>query len=200
MEFDGTMTGYYVNRAMKIFEKLIQRASHKALGDLAEDENYLFVRKNYLFKEISAEAVLFIMQRLVERRYTADELVFKQDNLGICLFIVKQGCIEIYLRTADNEKIVYTTVSVGGLFGEMSLISATYRTATAKAVENDTILLTLSTFDIDALTAQYPKEGMKILKGITDTIADNLISTTKRLRTTELENRKLQEKLAKYER
>jgi CRP-like cAMP-binding protein len=185
---------------MKIFEKLIRRASHKALGDLGEDENYLFLRKNYLFKELSAEAFLFIMKRLVERRYTHDELIFKQDNLGICLFVVKQGSIEIYIRPGENEKIVYATVKEGGLFGEMSLISASYRTATAKAAENDTILLTLSTFDIEALSDQFPKDGFKILKGITDTVAENLMDTTKNLRSAEMEIRTLNEKLAKYER
>jgi len=184
---------------MKIFEKLIQRASHKALGDLADDENYSFVRKNYLFKELSAEAFIFIMNRIVERRYNHDELIFKQDNLGICLFIVKKGTIDVYLRTGENEKIVYASVKEGALFGEMSIISGTYRNATAKAVENDTILLTLSTFDIEALSGQFPKDGLKILKGITDTIAENLIKTTKNLRITELENRALKEKIATYE-
>ena len=184
---------------MKIFQKLIQRASHKALGDLAEDENYRFVRNSYLFEELSPEAFLFVMKRIVERRFSQDELIFKQDNLGICVFIVKKGTIDIYLREGENEKIVYATLGEGALFGEMSIISATYRTATAKAVKNDTILLTLSTFDIEALSYQYPRDGLKILKGITDTIADNLIKATKRLRTTELELRALKEKLAKHE-
>ena len=184
---------------MRIFEKIIQRASHKALGDLADEENYHFVRKNYLFKELSAEAFIFIMKRIVERRYHQDELIFKQDNLGIRLFIVKKGAIDVYLRTGENEKIVYATAREGALFGEMSIISGTYRTATAKSVENDTILLTLSTFDIEALSEQYPRDGLKILKGITDTIAENLIKTTKRLRATELENRALKERISEYE-
>ena len=184
---------------MKILEKLIQRASHKALGALADDKNYRFVRNSYLFKELSPEAFLFVMNRIVERRYNHDELIFKQDNLGICLFIVKQGTIDVYLREGENEKIVYATLGEGDLFGEMSIVSATYRTATAKAVENDTILLTLSTFDVEALSDQYPRDGLKILKGITDTITSNLIKATKRLRTTELELRALKEKLAKYE-
>ena len=68
---------------IKIIEKLIKRASHKALGDLADDENYIFARKNYLFKEISAEAFIFVMTRLVERRYSQDELIFKQGKVWI---------------------------------------------------------------------------------------------------------------------
>ncbi len=184
---------------MKIFEKLIQRASLKALGDLADDENYLFVRKNYLFNDLSAEAFLFIMKRLVERRYNKEELIFKQDNLGICLFIVKKGKIEIYISVDSEQKIVYASVDEGGIFGEMSLVTASYRTATAKATDNDTILLTLSTFDLQALSDQFPKDGLRILKGITDTVSDNLIETTKNLRRVELENREMRERLSKYE-
>ncbi len=185
---------------MKIIEKLIKRASHKALGDLADDENYIFLRKNYLFKEISAEAFLFIMTRLVERRYNQDELIFKQDNLGICLFILKKGSIDIYLRTSDNDKLNYAKVREGAVFGEMSLVSSTYRTATAKAAENDTILLTLSTFDLNALSDQFPKDGLSMLKGITNTISENLIKTTKKLRNAKNEIDELKEKLEKYER
>jgi CRP-like cAMP-binding protein len=170
----------------ELFQRLIRRASRKALGNLADDEQFLFLRKNYLFKDLTEEAFLFILEHLVERRYSQDDLVFKQDNLGICLFIVQQGAVEIYLRTGQQDKLVYATVGEGALFGEMSLISATYRTATAKAAENDTVLLALSTFDLDSLQERFPQDAMKMLKGITDTIADNLILTTKRLRSAEV--------------
>ncbi len=185
---------------MKIFDKLIERASRRALGDFVKDDNYRFLRQNYLFKNLSAEAILFIMSRLVERRYNHDELIFKQDNLGICLFIVKQGKVEIYIRYEDQDKIVYAEALTGELFGEMSMISTGYRTANAKAVENDTILLALSTFDIEVLNNQFPRDGLKVLKGITDTIAENLIKTTRNYRASRHEIKMLQDKLAKYER
>ena len=200
MILNNLITTAKVGAIMKIIEKLIKRASHKALGDLADDENYIFARKNYLFKEISAEAFIFVMTRLVERRYSQDELIFKQGNLGISLFLVKQGTVDIYVRTTENDHISFAVVEEGGVFGEMSLISSSYRTATAKADDNDTVLLTLSTFDINALADLYPEDGLNILKGITNTISENLIRTTKKLRSAEIKIQSLQEKLEKHER
>ena len=165
---------------MKLFQNLLRNASHRALGKLADDENYQFLRRHRLFKDISAEAFLFIMNRIVERRYNLKELVFSEGNPGICLFVVKQGSVEVFTDVDDNLTI-HATVPEGGLFGEMSVISLSARTMAARAESQGTILLALSKFDLDALIERHPKDAINLVKGITDTIAGNLVTTTRKL-------------------
>jgi CRP/FNR family transcriptional regulator, cyclic AMP receptor protein len=178
---------------------LIRRAHRKALRAMSGNENYRFLRNCYLFSNIADDSLLFIIQRILVRRYSQDELVFKQDNPGICLFIVKKGSVEIYLRRADKEKVALRVVKEGGVFGEISLLSSTSRMATAKTLENDTVLLTLSYLDLKEIDTQFPQASLKILRNIMDTIVANLEETNRRLRMQDIEIQELKRKLAKHE-
>lgn len=184
---------------MSIIKKLVHHATLRALKKLSDNENYRFLRSNYLFQELSAEAYLFLMKRIVERYYAKSELIFKQENPGVCLFIVKQGGAEISFCEENGDKTVYAVARPGSMFGELSVLFSSERTATAKATENNTALLTLSTFDFQELDEKLPQDGIKILKGITRTIVDNLIETTKRYQTTNLQMKEQTRKLEKYE-
>lgn len=185
---------------MNFLAKIYERTSQIALRKLESDHNYKFIRDTYLFQDLSPEALYFVLSRLIERRYTSDELIFKQDNPSVCLFIVKRGGVEVYFSRGDDDKVIFQTVAACELFGEISVISSTYRTATAKALENDTVLLTLSSFDLDELSQLYPQDGLKVLRGITDTIISYLANTTKKLRSATIDVQTLMDKLADYER
>ena len=65
----------------------------------------------------------------------AGQELFKKGDRGDCLYIVKSGSI----RLGDGN-IVYETVSVGGMLGEMALIDSQPRSATAIAVEDALVL------------------------------------------------------------
>jgi CRP-like cAMP-binding protein len=180
---------------MRILEKLVRKASHRALGELADDENYQFLRKHNLFRNLSADAFLFIMKRIVERRYNRGEVVFKQGNPGICLFLIKKGHVNVSNEVGPNDEPLSIVVREGALFGEMSVISLEARTMTATAAEPGTVLLALSTFDLEALSESYPKDAVSILKGITHTISCNLQETTARLKVAEAQAEELRKQL-----
>lgn len=184
---------------MGLLKKLIRRASLKALSYLENNENYQFLKNSYLFENISTEASLFILKRLEERHYNKDEFIFKQDNPGISLFLIKKGSVEIYFRTENDEKIIYSNLEAGALFGEISIVSTSYRTASAKSTSNDTVLLTLSSFDIDDINKNFPGDGLQILKGITNTVIKTLITVTKNFRSAITTIDELKGKLEKYE-
>jgi hypothetical protein len=74
-----------------------------------------------------------------------------------------------------------------------------YRTTTARALENDTILLTLTKFDLDELNDYHPADSLRVLNAITATICENLAESTRQLRQACEEVRGLKERLAKYE-
>ncbi len=186
---------------LKFWDKLIKRASMRALDNLADDANYLLVRQNPRFKNLSPEAFLLVMKSLMERRFNKNELIFQEGNPGICMFLIKSGRVEIFSRDKerDQEDTVYTVLDKGALFGEISIVSMSYRTSSARAIEHDTVLLTLSTYDLEQLLEQYPRDGLIVLRGITDSIISHLITTDQALRETQAQVKALKEKLAKYE-
>ncbi len=184
-----------------LWQKLINRASNKALNRLEDDENYVFVRQSRLFNDLSTEALLFVMSNLMERHYKMGEVIFREGNPGICLFLVKSGQVEIYTQAdnPDDKSTVYATINKGALFGEISIISMAYRTSSARAIDYDTTLLTLSAYVIAQLLEQFPQDGVKVVRSVTDSIISHLISTDQRLRETAHQVKILNRKLAKYE-
>lgn len=181
---------------MKILSRIVHTASVRALKRLEKDENYRFLRESDLFRDLSAEATLLILGRLVERVYCKDEMICKEGNPGICLFLVKGGQIEVYSRKEDGVgRMVYHRYGPGVLFGEVSLVTHSYRTASVRAIEDDTVLLCLSSFDLDYLNSHYPADGLKVLRGITEAISDHLARTSDRLKDVEAEVDALRERL-----
>ncbi|RMD81790.1 MAG: cyclic nucleotide-binding domain-containing protein, partial [Lentisphaerae bacterium] len=128
----------------KLWQRLIRRASMRALDNLATDENYVLLRQNPRFRELSAEAFLQLYNSLLVRHYSKNEVIFEEGSPGVCLFLIKQGRVEIYTReinaAGEKTKTVYTILEKGTLFGEISVISMSYRTSSARALDPDTEL------------------------------------------------------------
>lgn len=174
---------------MKLWKKLVNRASVHALDRLAQahDPNFLLVRKNAHFKDLSAEAFLTVMNSLIERQFAKDEIIFREGNPGVCMFFIKSGSVEIFASDTSGDgtprETKYTQLEEGALFGEISTISMSYRTTSARALAHDTVLLTLSSFDLEKLITEFPKDGLHVYRGITDSIISHLIDTDNALKT-----------------
>jgi CRP-like cAMP-binding protein len=78
---------------------------------------------------------------VLERRvYYAGSRIFREGEPGERAFVVQSGMVEIY-KEVDGREIVLGTISEGGIFGEMALIDAAPRMASARAVRNSTIVI-----------------------------------------------------------
>ena len=179
-----------------IWDKLIRRASLKALNNL-NDNNYKFISKNQLFLDISAEALVFVMNAMQERHYNQGELIFNEGNPGICLFIVKSGRVETYSESdvENDDTTFYCIADEGSIFGEISVITTAYRTSSAKAMDHDTILLSLSSFDIEQLFERFPQDGLTILRSLTNSITGHLAKSNQKIIDLNKEIEALKEKL-----
>lgn len=62
------------------------------------------------------------------RKRPAGDVIFSENDAGDCMFILRSGEIEI-----ERKGNVVERVSAGGIFGEMSLIDGSPRSATARA-------------------------------------------------------------------
>ncbi len=62
------------------------------------------------------------------RRYEAGETIFREGDDGYAMYVVLEGSVKLSVTGRNVEK-----VSKGGVFGEMALIDASPRSATAVA-------------------------------------------------------------------
>ncbi len=88
-----------------------------------------------LFEDFSAEDMLELGTLLREQRVDKGEVLFRKDNEGSCLYIVKDGAIKIVISSNLGDEMIVTIFSKGDFFGEMSLLDGLPRSADAVAME-----------------------------------------------------------------
>ncbi|MSP87761.1 MAG: cyclic nucleotide-binding domain-containing protein [Alphaproteobacteria bacterium] len=62
------------------------------------------------------------------------DVIFREGEMGDCAFIINQGLVEI-TKKSGRRSVVLDRVGVQGIFGEMAMIDAKPRSATATALE-----------------------------------------------------------------
>lgn len=112
---------------------------------------------------------------------TSGEILFEEGDIGDYVCFIISGSLEVMkMTTWQNLTTVIATLYEGSCIGEMALIDHAPRSATIRAHENTKLaILTQKAFDV--MVASEPELGVNILKGVAQTISDNLRATTDKL-------------------
>ncbi len=137
-----------------------------------------------IFQDLSDRELKAVERILHIRNYKKDEVIFKEHEPGVGMYIIESGKVNI---TIGEENKLLVLLSDGDFFGEMALILEGQRTASAIATET-TKLLGFFRPDLFHLLETSPKTGNKILQRLAQMIAE-------RLRLGTLENRQLKLRL-----
>lgn len=82
----------------------------------------------------------------------ANEIVFKNGDVGDCAYLIETGKVEILVQT-DSGEFRLGLIEKGELFGEVALIDQEPRTATARAMER-TVLIPVQRRIVDNLLSK----------------------------------------------
>jgi CRP/FNR family cyclic AMP-dependent transcriptional regulator len=106
------------------------------------------------------------------------ETLFRAGDLGESLFLVRAGEIELYVRDNAGQKIILDITRPGDFFGEIALLDAGARTASAVAL-TDTELIELDRDDLLLLFQRKPDAALSMLAamGRMTRKADELLRT-----------------------
>jgi CRP/FNR family transcriptional regulator, cyclic AMP receptor protein len=106
------------------------------------------------------------------------ETLFRAGDLGESLFLVRSGEIELYVRDNAGQKIILDITRAGDFFGEIALLDAGARTASAIAL-TDTELIELDRDDLYLLFQRKPDAALSMLAamGRMTRKADELLRT-----------------------
>jgi HD-GYP domain-containing protein (c-di-GMP phosphodiesterase class II) len=104
-----------------------------------------------------------IDQITTERTYRPGELIVEENTEAERFFIIHKGKIEILKRFEDGEEFVLGVHSDGDFFGEMALLDEGPRSATARALE-ETSVVEISRQDFEALLYKAPVLAYGIMK------------------------------------
>ena len=124
------------------------------------------------FKKLGNKKIKLLMKVIHNRIYAASEYIFFQGDPGIGLYIIIRGEVLI-TEEIDGEKFDLTMLTRGDFFGELALLDEEKRSASAIALK-DSQLAVIFKPDLDEFVDTHSKEGIQILKGISQIVATRL--------------------------
>lgn len=141
------------------------------------------LRANMLFRDLTKAELKFLERCVHARHYQPGEPVFRQGEVGVGMYIIVQGRVEIYVQdplapTEESRDIYITQLSPGDFFGELSLVEENgRRTATAIARE-ETTLIGFFKPDLREILARRPQMGTHIVLRLAEVLGRRLKETT----------------------
>ncbi|MBL7554808.1 MAG: cyclic nucleotide-binding domain-containing protein [Bdellovibrionaceae bacterium] len=136
------------------------------------------LKKNIVFKDLAPREINQIQVITHVRSYSPGEPIFKQGEVGVGMYIISKGSVEIIY---DENRI--TTLKEDDFFGELALVEERgIRTATAIA-KDDTQLIGFFKPDLIQIMNQTPEIGVKILFRVAQVIGTRLHETTALVKT-----------------
>lgn len=103
--------------------------------------------------------------------YGKDEVVFEQGSPGRDMYVVLSGTVTLYQANKVQPLIPVATLQAGDMFGEMTLITESPRSATARATAPDTQLIRIDQARFVYLTSQQPAFALSVMRVLAQRLA-----------------------------
>lgn len=140
---------------------------------------------NFLFKDLSGSEMRLLKTLVHYRIYRPGELVFRQGELGVGMYIIVKGHINISVEdptaTEESDKNIFVTrLNRGDFFGEIALVEQNgRRTATASA-SDEVVLLGFFKPDLAEIIERSPRTAIKIALKLGEVLGRRLKETAER--------------------
>jgi CRP/FNR family transcriptional regulator, cyclic AMP receptor protein len=131
-----------------------------------------------LFSRLDAAELGLLAAVIDSAAHEADEIIFRAGEPGESLYIVRSGQVELFVTDTTGQKIVLTVAEKDDLFGELSMLDAKPRSATAHTLTRCELFI-LDRDDLLLLFQKQPDAALNMLAATSSMLrkADNLIRT-----------------------
>ena len=164
--------------------------------DEKERDLISILKGNFLFESLAIQELKLVRDIVHIREYRPGELVFKQGEVGVGMYIIARGHVDISVEDRDPEKegmrsIFVTRLERGDFFGEIALVEDNgRRTATATA-NDDVMLIGFFKPDLSEIISRSPATGSKVLMKLAQVLGKRLKETASKVSELKSEIRKL---------
>ena len=93
------------------------------------------------FRGLDERARLTVVEHAGRRVVDKGQMVFWQDDPGEAMFVLLEGSVKLVVCSRDGELIELHRHDAPAIFGELALLDAGPRSASAEAVERCTLLV-----------------------------------------------------------
>jgi len=134
-----------------------------------------------VFGRINGEELKVVARQMSVMALEEGDILFKESEKGSFICFISEGELDVIKTSETNEEdVILATLNKGQSIGEMSIIDNYPRSATVKA-KTKALLYILSKSAFDMILERHPRIGIKLLKGISKMLSENLRETSRRL-------------------
>ena len=123
------------------------------------------LRRAALFAELSDDALAWLGDRAIERTYRKGQLLFYQGDPGESLFVMVDGMVKVSVVSEQGDEMVLVTLQPPDVFGELAIVDAGPRSASAEAVEASKVLV-VSRAALLELMKTHPDVNEAVLRSL----------------------------------
>ena len=120
-----------------------------------------------IFSDLSKSDLTKISDRMTHRRFTKNQMILLEDDLGQTFFVIATGSVKITRLSDDGREVILAMLGEADFFGEMSLLDGDGRSANVVALEASEVL-TLARNEFLDILEQYPKISISLLEELTN--------------------------------
>jgi CRP/FNR family transcriptional regulator len=115
-----------------------------------------------LFAALSGSEIQGLAQRAVEKRFAADEVLFREGEECAGIFLIVQGTVKIFRTSAGGREVMLSIESAPASVAELPLFDGGPYPASVRAVE-PVVALFVDKRDFQQVCRQYPDVALKVL-------------------------------------
>jgi CRP-like cAMP-binding protein len=118
-----------------------------------------------LFRDLNPEEIAEIERATVMWRCKAGRIFYKPGEAGEVLFILKEGAVELFRKSARGRKLIIDRLRPYTFFGEMACVGQGMYRRYAMTTE-DSLVCTLRRPDVERLLLSKPQVAMRLIQAI----------------------------------
>lgn len=138
-----------------------------------------FLSQHIYFSRFPEDERIYLAGRFSVRNLKMNDVIFNDKEVGKTGYIIKDGGVKIYKEGFLGEEQI-AQLGKGDIFGEMVLLDAFPRSASAKAI-SDTALIEITGDVYDNLKVQRPEIAVKMMDIFLKLLTTRLRTTTLKL-------------------
>ena len=136
------------------------------------------------------------MEKIVNiRHYRPGESIFRQGEVGVGMYVVVSGSVNIYVEevqaaTGEPKTTHVTQLKTADFFGELALVENEGRRSASATAHEEAIMIGFFKPDLMEIIDRSPTAGVKILMRLGEVLGARLRQTTSRITEIKKELRK----------
>ena len=133
-----------------------------------------FLKQVSLFADLARGDLRQLARIVHERVYQDGEIIFEQGTPGAALYLLRGGTVEIVRKRRNGEEIPLAMLEPPASFEELAAVGVEVVHWASARARGPVTLVAIGRSDLDALSSNFPRLAIKILRKLGQIIAVQL--------------------------